>query len=86
MSTTTDLSVLPDDFNLVFFDEKCLTKRGKERGYSFPTARYVHNIVFDVQPENFGIQAKCFRSMGKNDSPHVLNMVVSVSDRSVVCS
>ena len=69
------------NFNLEFFKTEAITKRGKERGYSYFSQGYIHHIFIGGGKQEIFIQAGCLRSMRKSEAPHMLNMVVSEDQR-----
>ena len=70
------------NFNLEFFKTEAITKREKERGYSYFSQGYIH-LLFRGGEQEISIQARCFRSMRKSEAPHMLNMVVSEDQRKI---
>ena len=81
---TTKIEVLPEAVDLIFWETEGISKRGKERGYNYFMNGYVHKVVFEVLNDTeVAIQAKCYRSMKRNDSPHSLCMCISRNPRTV---
>ena len=82
MAATTKLDVLPHIINLDYFKEKTLTGRSKQQGYSYFTLGYIHAVkLCSISDKEVDIQAKCYRSMRKNEQPHNVNISIRVDEK-----
>lgn len=74
---------------LVKNNNRILSSRSRQRGYNFYCERYIHGVSLSEKDNTVSIQAKCFRSMRKNELPHKVRVDVQedvVADSMCSCT
>ena len=78
MVITTSLDVIPPNFGPNLLLEGC-TERCKGRAYQLFAENYVSDVRFEESRDEFGVKARCYRSMRKSLDAHVLNVCFAVT-------
>ena len=77
MAQSLKIDNLTFTLNLGCFSPEMLSKRSRERGYNFFVDGYVHKVSFcKVGDHEIDIRGYCYRSMKKNESPHIMTVSV----------
>lgn len=81
----TNLLAVPSDISIEYFQDADLSKRAKERGYNFFTNGYVHGLklVKTSTETMIDVGAKCYRSMRKSETPHIINLTIDTEKKNI---
>lgn len=76
--STDSLDKIPDNISISYLPESdSLSKKALEKGLNYFTQGYVHNIRISEINDAVRMDARCWRSMRKNEAPHTLQIEIN---------
>lgn len=74
---TDSLEKIPNNIAVSFLpNSESLSKKATEKGLNYFTQGYIHKIKISEVNSTVRVDAKCWRSMRKNQDPHKLHIEI----------